>query len=179
MQKTTNYITPFKKIGTILNFLFIINWLFLFLFYLDARKYDKTLVDGYFVAAIIIPIVTLLSLSIYISLFVLLTKKYKLPEQKKTLFFYLLIIIIFAFLSILSTLLILLACEKKFLHLGFTLALTFSIIFGIIAIIFDSSFMFLRIKWDHHNEIKLKTLENDNNNLLKAELEQEKDETIK
>lgn len=148
-MKKPNYAIPFKKTGTILNFLFIINWIFLLMFFLDAKKYQKSLTGGYFIAALAIPIVTLLFLSLYFLIIWSISKNYEQKQEKKKIVLYLILIIGFAVLSILSTLLILITLNSKLLILGFSLSITFSIVFGIIAIIFDTHFMITRIKWDH------------------------------
>lgn len=148
-MKKANYGIPFKKTGTILNFLFIINWIFLLMFFLDAKRYQKSLIGGYFIAALAIPIITLLFLSLYFLIIWSLSKNYQEKSQKKRIILYSILIIGFSFLSILSTLLILITVDSQLLILGFSLSMTFSVLFGIIAIIFDTHFMLTRIKWDH------------------------------
>ena len=148
-MKKANYGIPFKKTGTILNFLFIINWIFLLMFFLDAKRYQKSLTGGYFIAALAIPIVTLLFLSLYFLIIWSISKNYHQKQQKQKIILYSILIIGFAILSILSTLLILITRNSKLLILGFSLSIVFSIVFGIIAIIFDTYFMVTRIKWDH------------------------------
>lgn len=135
-----------RRIGTILNILFAINWLFTTLTFVNTRKSGGLLTGNWEIISYLVPLLTLACSGIYIFINYYQIKKLLREYQVKA-YKYLKVITSLAIITILGNLLILLAKSNNHLNLGFALALGISITCGLITIILDVNFFIKLLKW--------------------------------
>lgn len=140
-----------KRFGTILNLIFLINWttFLAIIIYIYKNIYEKheSFPQWLTILCSVLPFILLSFLSFYIYLVIFKIKNYEKLQQKKSQK-YLIVIITFASLTILSSLIILLANLEQYIILAIALYLSISFIFAIATLIIDALFFMQRLKWE-------------------------------